>query len=677
MKRKSKFNFAIMLLLFALVPLTISIVVLNILLIKEGSTEIKNEMHNAMTSTINQTGKAFDYNVKTNETVLKNFATSPILVDYLNNPDNKEYADKAQEYTLAYFGNLDGWEGVYLADWNSQVMTHPAAPVIGKVMREGEALDALHDEMLKAEDGVYNTGIIVSPASGELIISMYVPVYDGDKPIGYVGGGTFVNEIAGYFSDVSELKLDSAYIYFVDSHGTMLYHPDPEKIGKPVENAAVKKVVADLEAGKHPGPECVSYEFKGVQKYAGYYVGEGERYVAVVTADEEEVLADIEALKKASLGISAGIFIFFLVFVLFMTKVVVAPLKRITKALDDTAKGSLNADTNIKSILYETQVIIESTQTLQDVLKNIIGKTKTISEDVNVGAVDVASLADDSSSGATQIVNAMEELAHGAVAMAENVQNINQQVITMGEAVDNISDRTDALVTSSNNIKMANADADEYMVKVSESSSHSVEAVHSITNQIAETNDAIAKIQDAVNIIIAIASQTNLLSLNASIEAARAGEAGRGFAVVAGEIKTLSEQSNDSANEIKNIVANIIEQSEKSVELAAEVANIISEEQGYISDTQSKFRTLSDEIQLSLEQIQMISELTAELNESKIVISGAVTDLGAIAEENAASNEEVTASINAVTDSVHQIADNSDSTKQLSEDLKNTIAYFN
>lgn len=678
MKKKSKFNFTVMLLLFALVPLTISIVVLNILLISEGSNQVRDEMHNAITSTINQTGIAFDYNITTNETVLKNYAAAPILKDYLKNPTDADLAKKAEDYTLEYFGKLEGWEGIYLADWNSKILTHPAPPVVGRVMREGERLKDLQDSMLAAENGILNLGIIPSPATEEglLIISMYAPIYDNGTPIGYVGGGTFVNEIASHFSDVSQLHLDSAYIYFVDKEGLMLYHPDPNKIKKTVENAAVKKVVAEIAEGKHPETECVTYEYQGVNQYAAYYVGDKERFVAVVTADESEVLAGISELRIISLIISAVIFFFFVGFVLYMARVVTKPLSRITKALDDTAKGSLNADTKINSIVYETQVIIESTQTLQRVLVDIIGKTKSISDDVNAGAEDVASLSNNSSSGAIQIVNAMEELANAATTMAENIQDINMQVVSMSNAVDNITERTEALVTSSNIIQKENDEADAYMVKVSESSSHSVEAVQNISSQIRETNVAIDKIEEAVNMIIAIANQTNLLSFNASIEAARAGESGRGFAVVADEIKLLAEQSNDSANEIKMIVANIMEQSQKSVQIAAEVARIISVEQGYIVDTQNTFGVLSKEINKSLEEIQKIADLTEGLTESKDVISNAIVELGAIAQENAASNQEVTVSINGVTESVQQIAVNSEETKKMSKDLKETIAYF-
>ena len=117
---------------------------------------------------------------------------APIVKEVLLNPNDADIQAKAQQYTLDFFGKLEGWEGIYIADWNSKVLTHPAPPVIGKVMREGDSLKSLQDSMINSENGVYNTGIITSPASGELIISMYAPVYDGDKIIGYVGVGTFM-----------------------------------------------------------------------------------------------------------------------------------------------------------------------------------------------------------------------------------------------------------------------------------------------------------------------------------------------------------------------------------------------------------------------------------------------------------------------------------------------------
>lgn len=233
-------------------------------------------------------GNSVDSEFEKCEKQLFEFAGNQIVIDCLKYPDDEELAQKAYEYTVEYYSENDGWEGIYIADWNSKVLAHPAAPVIGRVMREGDRLTELQDAML-ASDGVYNVGIITSPASGQLIMSMYAPVYDtdGTTPLGYVGAGTFVNNIASKFADVSDLDIPTAYMYYVDSTGIILYHPDETRIGNPVENEAIKGLITKLEAGEHPEPECAEYLYKDAKKYAAYYVGKDEAYIAVVTFDGE------------------------------------------------------------------------------------------------------------------------------------------------------------------------------------------------------------------------------------------------------------------------------------------------------------------------------------------------------------------------------------------------------
>lgn len=239
-------------------------------------------------------GNSVDSEFEKCEKQLFEFAGNQIVIDCLKYPDDEELAQKAYDYTVEYYSKLYSWEAIYIADWNSKVLAHPAAPVIGRVMREGDRLTELQNAMTSS-DGVYNAGIIVSAASGEFTTSMYVPVYDTDgiTPLGYVGGGVYVTDIVGYYAydDLFEMGSSAALMYFVDSTGTMLYHLDESKIGNPVENEAVKGLVAKIEAGEHPTPECVEYVYKGVKKYAAYYVGKDEAYIAVLTADENNVLA--------------------------------------------------------------------------------------------------------------------------------------------------------------------------------------------------------------------------------------------------------------------------------------------------------------------------------------------------------------------------------------------------
>ncbi len=390
----------------------------------------------------------------------------------------------------------------------------------------------------------------------------------------------------------------------------------------------------------------------------------------------ENVNSTISSLVWTLVIIAAVIFAIFAVIVLILAKKVADPLMAVAEGVSAVASGDLNKPVNVKSSVKESNQLITSTSKLQTNLANIIGQTKTTAGSLMGNAGTVSSLAEQSNSSAEQISFAMEDLAQGATSMAQNVQNINEQVIEMGYAINDISENAEHLSESSKNIKEANDNASEYIKKVSASSEKSVEAVHGISKQIAETNNSVKKIEEAVDMISSIAGQTNLLALNASIEAARAGEAGKGFAVVATEIKSLSEQSNDMAEQIKQIVGNITAQSEASVQLSSDVAEIISSEQNYIKETREKFDVLNVEIEGSLNGINAIASKVSTLDSVKNTIIGSVQDLSAISEENAASSQEVSASVSNIADAIRDIANNSKDMNEMAESLNAAVSFF-
>ena len=165
--------------------------------------------------------------------------------------------------------------------------------------------------------------------------------------------------------------------------------------------------------------------------------------------------------------------------------------------------------------------------------------------------------------------------ANGATNQANETQKVSGQVEHMGKAIDYMSDTISTLAGSAETMKSKNEDAESNLDTLVEISNKTKASVDEIQKQTIETNRSALDIRSATEMIADIASQTNLLSLNASIEAARAGENGRGFAVVADEIRVLADQSTESAEKIKSIIEKLIENSNTSVQTMNSVVDEI------------------------------------------------------------------------------------------------------
>lgn len=473
--------------------------------------------------------------------------------------------------------------------------------------------------------------------------------------------------------------MDSSYAYVVAADSTMLYHPTADKIGQPVENDAVKQLISEIAKGNRPESDVIIYEFKGVMKYASYYIGENLDFIVVVTADEDEALAGINTILRNSIYGSVGILVICSVVGLLIAVRIVKPIEKITEIISklsdfDFTESKQQAYVNKRK--DETGVMGRSIDVLRKELTSTVKVITGHSSSLYDASNTLNASADETTSSVEQVEKAISEIAQGATSQAQETQVATENVILMGNMIEETNEEVETLRDNARKMRDAGNKAIDILSDLNNINQKTKEAIQVIYEQTNTTNVSALKIKEATDMISDIAEETNLLSLNASIEAARAGEQGRGFAVVASQIQKLAEQSNESARQIDEIINSLISDSEKSVATMEDVKVVIEQQNENVQNTEHAFRNVKDGIDKSIEGIRAIAARTQKLDEARIKVVDVVQNLTAIAEENAASTEETSASAAEVGSIVSSIADNARHLNNIANEMEESIKKF-
>ena len=309
---------------------------------------------------------------------------------------------------------------------------------------------------------------------------------------------------------------------------------------------------------------------------------------------------------------------------------------------------------------------------LTDMLGNVIHTGKSLDQSSERFSRKFEHITD----GIRDTNQAIDDLAQGATNQANDTETVNGKIVELDRVIETEKNDIQKLGEAVSAMTEHSEGASESIGELDVITNTTIEAIHIVSEQISQNNDAAANINKAIELIKALAKQTNLLSLNASIEAARAGESGRGFSVVAEEIRKLSEESSDNALEIERIVKELINNVESSVSKMNEVMLNVQKQQECLDETRTAFQLLTDEVSLVKGVTDEIGEQTKILSSLKEIVTDSVTSLASVVEENAASTQETSASMALLSETIDECTEDTENLVTLSHLLNQQACKF-
>ncbi|MCR4647839.1 MAG: methyl-accepting chemotaxis protein [Lachnospiraceae bacterium] len=570
----------------------IGIILLCTLAMINSNKILKDKINENMSTYLNSQVKAVEEFVNNSEEKLKLYSKNKIISDLIledaadlsKNPEReipefnaegynaaayfadnyKNYPD-AQSYTMDYYGSLKNWEGLYVGNSETRILSYSVPPVIGKVLRpDADKRQQLMDALNADPDGVYNAGIIVSPGTGKLCLSMYAPVNQNGKMIGYVGGGVFHFELEDILTKSKIQGVENSNFYMINTATKITYtdtevteETQDEIIAQETTKPVLLEVIGKVNDEKK---ESGQFEFRDPDTkkvvIVNYEKIPGRDWTLVVTADKKELYSASTGNMVSLLIIGCISFIFIIVFVIIAVNVSTKPLDKITGSIKELGGLNLKEDDSIKKYVgggSEVGMIASEVDSLSGTFRDIIGTLSRCSDSLSKNTVEMNHTFHTLQENIEDNSATTEQLSASIMNTNAAIDNVCEEMSRMAEMVEKIS----AMV------KVSSRKSDEMIETSAKMSAKSEEKLRNSTKKIEETKknieeaiealSTLSKIDEMASKILDITRQTNLLSLNASIEAARAGEAGRGFAVVADEIGTLADDSSTTATQIQNI----------------------------------------------------------------------------------------------------------------------------
>ncbi len=631
-KEKNSRRFLIkykLILVFGLLMI-LSLSVVTYITISTARITSMKKVENHLLDKADDTAKIIDARIEKFFELINGISKMPVLQD-----DDVSFREKIDKIYSVY--NSDELKYITLADTNGTAYIHGQKEF--NVSKQAWFLSSLGGKPHSSEP-------FEDILTGKLIMAFSVPIYSN----GQIIGGLNVCVDGSWLSErIKDIKVaESGYCYILGKSGTNIGHKVSDRVLNKVnfiQKAATDKSltsIANFERKAISAKNCTLgfYTYKNVDKIAAFTNSPLTSWTVIITAPKYEFMASIDELRNFTIIINSFILLLSLVVAFFMANRISRPIKKTVKSLKNIADGdgdltvrlpisgndelsdlSNYFNKTIKKIENSMKGILDASSKMSDVgdsLAENMENTASSIDQINVNIDNVKEEILDQSTGVEETSATVEEIIH-------TISQLNNSIGIQADRVSESSDKIESMISNIASIAKMLENSDTIVKTLNEKTAIAKQGSHIASEEISKIAQQSDDLLEATEIIQNIASQTNLLAMNAAIEAAHAGEAGKGFAVVADEIRKLAEESSSQGKNIASTIKNtteiikiITDASSESESVLNEVFGLVEQTLGEIENIVAVMNRQETNSQAVLSALENINLITGEVKDGSV-----------------------------------------------------------
>ncbi|AVK84377.1 methyl-accepting chemotaxis protein [Lysinibacillus sp. B2A1] len=566
--------------------------------------------------------------------------------------------------------------GRYLPFWTRDGSSIVHSPIMDYDTSDFYVLPKQQGQEMILEPFVY-------PVAGKdvLLTSIIVPVTINNEFKGIVAVDMSLETLAQLSQKVK--LFDSGFGSIISNNGMFVTHPNSDYVTMPLAEHEHYTYIKDIEAAIQQGKASVVKDFSSYLQEESYIVtapiriGKTETpWSLLVTVPTEEVLAQTTKLTWTMIIIGVAGMIYLFIVLTWLIRRIVKPIVLTVGQVQAIADGNLALEPLAENSKDELGQLARAVNIMTNNTRTLIQEATQISNQASTYSDRLMSSTNNMSMSIDQVLTTTGELAAGASLQAEQAavtlgvtQEVGQKIQAIQVAIKEMTHRSQQTTQAS---KQGLLHA-EQSIQGMEAMSEQVTLTAAVVQQLSDQSTEINRI---LQVIDAIAGQTDLLALNAAIEAARAGEHGKGFSVVAEEVRKLAEESAKSTSQIAAIIDTVVREAVKASEAMQHVVTAVQTNTQYIDANKQALDDILQHIVDTVAQIDDVTTASHLIQKETVEVVRAVENMTAVSEQSSAGTEELLATMEQQNTAVHELQSMAESLTAMTNSLQQTLAKF-